>query len=244
MQEHIRMGEALKPLRDQGVLVVGSGSSYHNVPAMMRATVAGGSKGHVAGQVRESGWSQVREWIGLGDGEGAAALLPTCASSCPCQQVWCGTRQTATPLGVRSLLQPAFNARACSSRPTARSVIAGLSLPFTLTSHRTRAPLLTRTLHLRRPSPLSSRHSPQRFDDWLADACTRRTGADRAAQLSRWASAPGAAEAHPRAEHLMPLLVAAGAGGGDAGWADRVVAMGGVALSSFVFGWQQPAAVA
>lgn len=31
LQEHIKVGQAISPLRDEGVLVVGSGSSYHGM---------------------------------------------------------------------------------------------------------------------------------------------------------------------------------------------------------------------
>jgi aromatic ring-opening dioxygenase catalytic subunit (LigB family) len=54
------------------------------------------------------------------------------------------------------------------------------------------------------------------FDDWLGDAISRPAG-ERDAMLQRWREAPSAAFAHPREEHLVPLMVAAGAGGNAEG---------------------------
>ncbi len=50
----------------------------------------------------------------------------------------------------------------------------------------------------------------QQFDAWL-DAAARAPAGQRAALLSRWQEAPAARLAHPRPEHLLPLMVAAGA---------------------------------
>jgi aromatic ring-opening dioxygenase catalytic subunit (LigB family) len=73
------------------------------------------------------------------------------------------------------------------------------------------------------------------FDAWLNTACALPEPA-RSAALAGWEQAPGARAAHPREEHLLPLMVAAGAGGGQPGRAvyrDRVL---GAAVSGFCFG--------
>lgn len=53
------------------------------------------------------------------------------------------------------------------------------------------------------------------FDQWLEAAVS--DPARREAALTAWAEAPHAREAHPREEHLLPLMVAAGAARGEAG---------------------------
>jgi aromatic ring-opening dioxygenase catalytic subunit (LigB family) len=58
----------------------------------------------------------------------------------------------------------------------------------------------------------------------------------RDARLAAWAAAPEARFAHPREEHLLPLMVAAGAAGGDRGervFHDDIM---GAATSGFRFG--------
>ncbi|WIA43829.1 hypothetical protein OEZ86_010245 [Tetradesmus obliquus] len=50
----------------------------------------------------------------------------------------------------------------------------------------------------------------QDFNTWLLDAVVQPP-AQRRQLLSKWAAAPGARAAHPREEHLIPLMVVAGA---------------------------------
>lgn len=117
--EHIAMGRALAPLRDEGVLIVGSGNSYHNL------------------------------------------------------------RQFFDPRGV--------------------------------------APA-------------------EAFDRWLTKTVTDPDPEARDHGLTAWDKAPGALECHPRAEHLLPLMVAAGAAGTDPGrlvFHDHIV---GKANSGYQFG--------
>jgi len=51
------------------------------------------------------------------------------------------------------------------------------------------------------------------FDAWLTETLGKGERAHRWKGLARWAEAPAGRNAHPREEHLLPLMVAAGAGG-------------------------------
>jgi aromatic ring-opening dioxygenase catalytic subunit (LigB family) len=76
----------------------------------------------------------------------------------------------------------------------------------------------------------------ERFDEWLRAAAESHDPEERARLLVGWESAPGARSCHPRSEHLVPIFIAAGAGGAEP--ARRVFAgtVMGVATSSFAFG--------
>ena len=74
------------------------------------------------------------------------------------------------------------------------------------------------------------------FTRYLDDAVALGEPSLRDAQLRDWAQAPRARLAHPREDHLMPLLVAAGAAGRDTGrvlFAETVMK---VPMTSYVFG--------
>lgn len=72
------------------------------------------------------------------------------------------------------------------------------------------------------------------FHDWLDHALTGNQQ-ERAEQLAQWSSAPGGRMSHPREEHLLPLMVASGAGGDAPGrriWRGQV---GPTALGAWAF---------
>jgi aromatic ring-opening dioxygenase catalytic subunit (LigB family) len=72
------------------------------------------------------------------------------------------------------------------------------------------------------------------FDAWLTQAVESPMG-ERDALLTAWRKAPFATYAHPREEHLIPLMVAAGAGGGAPGmriFSDEPM---GAAISAYRF---------
>lgn len=74
------------------------------------------------------------------------------------------------------------------------------------------------------------------FDAWLDAAVTDPDPAARDRKLAAWASAPGAIESHPEAEHLLPLMVAAGAADADAGRRTYNERLLGKPISGFQFG--------
>ncbi len=78
------------------------------------------------------------------------------------------------------------------------------------------------------------------FDSWLRDSTLKLTGTAREQALLQWKQAPAARLAHPREEHLLPLMVVAGAAAEDQAsciFGDFIL---DVATSGFCFGHPQP----
>jgi len=73
------------------------------------------------------------------------------------------------------------------------------------------------------------------FDAWL-DETAKAPEAEREARLTAWDKAPSARECHPREEHLLPLMVVAGAAGESKGTRDFNDKIGGKMISAFRFG--------
>jgi len=74
------------------------------------------------------------------------------------------------------------------------------------------------------------------FDNWLLEAVSTKDSNERNRQLKDWKHAPSALSSHPREEHLIPLMVAAGAAETDTAeriYSERVM---GLAISGFQFG--------
>ena len=72
------------------------------------------------------------------------------------------------------------------------------------------------------------------FDAWLREAMVN--GATRDEALIHWDAAPGARAAQPHEDHLLPLMVAAGAASGEAGVVDFHGQALGKPISGFRFG--------
>ena len=80
-------------------------------------------------------------------------------------------------------------------------------------------------------------HVPAKaFDDWLETTMLHTSPAERSQRLLDWETAPSARFAHPREEHLLPLMVALGAGGDDAAVRDHASQVLGWAVSGYRFG--------
>lgn len=74
----------------------------------------------------------------------------------------------------------------------------------------------------------------EEFDAWLRAAATAAPG-ERDRQLTAWERAPAARAAHPREEHLLPLLVCVGAAGTDPGTLAYNGTFAGLRLSAYHF---------
>ncbi len=92
--------------------------------------------------------------------------------------------------------------------------------------------------HNLRAFGLAARAPSAAFDAWLESTLAIADAATRSATLAAWGRAPAARAAHPREEHLLPLMVALGAAESDA--ATRVYHerefFGGITVSSYRFG--------
>ncbi len=76
------------------------------------------------------------------------------------------------------------------------------------------------------------------FDAWLQKVLLESPVEQRGALLQQWESAPAARLAHPREDHLIPLMVAAGAAENDTATCvyHESQAFAGITASSFRFG--------
>jgi aromatic ring-opening dioxygenase catalytic subunit (LigB family) len=76
------------------------------------------------------------------------------------------------------------------------------------------------------------------FDAWLSETVCESIAEERNEKLKRWSEAPSARAAHPREDHLIPLMVAAGAAEAEKG--ARIYHedsfFGGITVSSYRFG--------
>ncbi len=83
-------------------------------------------------------------------------------------------------------------------------------------------------------NPLA-RPGAEAFDTWLRDTALAQPS-ERARRLTQWVAAPAARLAHPREEHLLPLMVIAGTAGDDPGVRTYSGRLFGLAASGFAFG--------
>jgi len=85
------------------------------------------------------------------------------------------------------------------------------------------------------PQSQADNQAAQAFDLWLQHSCAQ-LAPERRTLLERWSDAPGARQVHPREEHLLPLMLVAGAGGDAPGQVFYAEAIMGKAVSAIGFG--------
>lgn len=124
------------------------------------------------------------------------------------------------------------------------SLVAGLDPAVHLAMGRALAPLRDEgvlivgsgmTYHNLRSFGSQSAPVAEAFDAWLCEATTS-SPAERDRRLTAWTKAPAARLAHPREEHLIPLMVCAGAAGDDVGRVGWHGKWAGLRLSAHHFG--------
>jgi 4,5-DOPA dioxygenase extradiol len=126
-------------------------------------------------------------------------------------------------LSLRADLDPATHIRAGQALASLREegvLIVGSGMSF----------------HNMRARDGSAQARADTFDDALSAAVTDPDAERRRARLAEWASLPEARYAHPREEHLLPLMVALGAGSDDSATHDFRGHVIGWTVSAFRFG--------
>lgn len=86
--------------------------------------------------------------------------------------------------------------------------------------------------------PRDPKRESAEFDGWLKETLVDSGPGERDRRLMNWEQAPSARAAHPREDHLVPLFVAVGAAGGDAGtliYREEDI-FGAITASSYRFG--------
>jgi aromatic ring-opening dioxygenase catalytic subunit (LigB family) len=78
------------------------------------------------------------------------------------------------------------------------------------------------------------------FTQYLNEAVALQDGHARDSRLLHWERAPRARLAHPREDHLVPLLAVAGAAGNDAGRVLFAETVMNIPMTSYVFGTLRP----
>ena len=93
---------------------------------------------------------------------------------------------------------------------------------------------LTHNLHEFRGAHGADAPYARAFSDWVRDTLQRQ---DHTSLLQTMALAPHAERAHPTPDHLLPLMVAAGAAGADVPvqWLDGGITHGVLSMDSFLF---------
>jgi aromatic ring-opening dioxygenase catalytic subunit (LigB family) len=126
-------------------------------------------------------------------------------------------------LSMKAGLDPATHIRAGQALETLRDegvLIVGSGMSF----------------HNMRGFSPAFKEASKRFDDWLATTVSQPDTVQRHAKLEHWTDAPDARLTQPYPDHLLPLMVAAGAAGTDAGqriFEDEVM---NVIVSAIAFG--------